>query len=166
MYSVNAGVPGAVEAIAGQLHSKLLAFESVREHRSMLIKRLGAVDSVHRQTKRLRQLLADIPPADATVTGIEYFADPPTGSSPVVYLAVESPQLDAIHLRLVEEYGAVHRLEGPAYTMHITLARGGSEERAERLTSQSLEPVSWQVNELLLTKNAGTEVIDRIELSG
>lgn len=165
MYSLNATVPGTVEALAGELRGELLAFETVRDDRSMLIKRLGELTSVPRHAKLLRQRLTDIGPITATVTGIDFFAAPPVGPGPVVYLAVDSPQLDAIHTRLVETYGAVHQLEGPEYTMHITLARGGSEAAARRLTERSIEPVSWTITELLLMRNAGTEVIDRIDLT-
>lgn len=165
MYSLNAGVPGAVDALAAQLRGELLAFESVREHRSMLIKRLGDLESVHRHAKRLRRRLADVGPIQATVTGIDYFVDPPTGTGPVVYLAVDSPQLDAVHARLVAEYGAVHRLEGEDYTMHVTLARDGPEPVARRLSDRAVDPIKWTITEFQLTTDAGRDVVDRIRLT-
>lgn len=166
MYSLNATVPGTVEALAGELRGELLAFETIRDERSMLIKRLGELTSVPRHAKQLRNTLADVGPITATVTGIDVFFDPPAGPGPVVYLAVDSPQLDAIHARLVETYGAVHQLEGSEYTMHITLARGGPESAARRLKTQSIEPITWTITELLLMRHAGTEVVDRIALTG
>ena len=165
MYSLNASVPGAVDALAGSLRSELLAFETVRRRRSMLIKRLGELESVPRHGKRIRRHLADVGPITARVTGIDLFTDPPVGPRPVVYLAVDSPQLDAVHARLVEEYGAVNRLEGTDYTMHITLARGGPMAAARRLRERTIEPITWTITEFLLTKAAGKEVVDRIALT-
>ncbi len=150
MYSLTAVVPGRVSAIARELRPRLTAFETIRDQHTILIKRLGDKQTFTRAQKRLRSVLAGTAPIDVTVTGIDYFADPPRGTAPVVYLSLESPDLDALHHRLVEAFGAVHTLEGPEYTMHITLARGGDPATAQRLTDRSIDPVSWTISELQL----------------
>ncbi len=164
MYSVNAAVPGRVSALAADLRPALSAFASIRREHSILIKRLGDTATFQRQSKRIRRELAGTQPIDVTVTGIEYFADPPRGPGPVVYLALDSPGLDRLHGRLVEAFGAETDLEGEAYTMHITLARDGPLEAAERLSDRSIESVSWTITELLLWDAAQARAVGTIPL--
>lgn len=175
MYSVNVPVPGRVERLAAELYPELTGFELVRERHTLVVKRLGpgpvpgvgevdhrrALD-LHREA--LRPALVGTPSFEARVTGIDYFARPTTGSAPVVYLTVESPGLLALHRRLVDALGAIEGLEGDDYTPHVSLARGGSLEAAERLADRSIDPVTWTASELLLWNGTFREAADRIRL--
>jgi len=150
VFSLNVPVPGEVRGLAGDLRNRLLAFDSVRERHTLVVKRLdgaakGGRDRIEAQARRA---LAGTPAFEARVTGIETFVEPVSGPGPVVYLAVESPGLWRVHERLVECFGAVEDLEGPAYTPHVTLARGGPLEAAERLAAEPIDPVTWTVSEL------------------
>lgn len=150
MFSLNVPVPGEVEAIAADLRGQLLGFDSIRDRYTLLVKRLGDPESFHHLEGQVRQVLAGTPPMEAQVAEVGVFEDPPRGPPPVLYLSVESPGLDRIHARLVEEFGAIDGLEGEDYVMHVTLARGGDLETASRLTGRSVGPVTWTVSELQL----------------
>lgn len=149
MYSLNVAVPGRVRELAHSLYPQLTAFSSIRDHHSILVKRLGDKETYPRLAQRAREVLAGTPPIEAAITGIDYFPDPPRGPAPVVYLAVDSPGLDTVHRKLVDELGAIPDLEGEDYTMHVTLARGGTEQAAERIAAESIEPITWTITELL-----------------
>ncbi len=148
MYSVNVPVPGRVRTLANELYPELVGFETVREEHSCLLKRLGEADHVAQLQHRTHRALEGAPAVEAQITGIDYFAEPPLGSAPVVYLAVESPGLEAIHRDLTETFEAVSGLEGDAYVPHVTLARGGDMAAAKRLTERDIEPITWTVSEL------------------
>ncbi|WP_254762669.1 2'-5' RNA ligase family protein [Natrinema marinum] len=148
MYSVNVPVPGRVRRLADRLYPDLVGFETVREDHSCLLKRLGEADHVAQLQHRAHRALEGAPAVEAEITGIDYFADPPLGSAPVVYLAVESPGLEGIHADLTEAFGTVEGLEGGDYVPHVTLARGGDVETAKRLADREVESVGWTVSEL------------------
>ncbi|MFC6716188.1 2'-5' RNA ligase family protein [Natrialbaceae archaeon GCM10025810] len=148
MYSVNVPVPGRVRELAADLYPSLLGFDSVREDHSFLLKRLGDADQVGDLQRRAHRALEGTPAVEARITGIDYFADPPLGSAPVVYLAVESPGLESIHVDLASAFDPVDGLEGPDYVPHVTLARGGDLEAAERLADREIDPIRWTVSEL------------------
>lgn len=150
MASLNAPVPPRVRRIAADLHPELTAFDRIRDRHSLLVKRLGDDEPIHRLRERLRPLLARAAPIPVRVTGIDAFAQPPTGSAPVVYLAVDSPGLDRLHRRLVDEFGAMTGLEGPDYEMHVTLARGGDPATAAALCDREVPGVEWTISELEL----------------
>ncbi|MFC4987101.1 MULTISPECIES: 2'-5' RNA ligase family protein [Saliphagus] len=150
MYSVNAPVPGRVRELASRLYPRLVGFETVRETHSLLVKRLATDEDrpVSALGRRVHRALEGAPAVEARITGIDCFADPPLGSAPVVYLAVESPGLEAIHADLADVFDPVAGLEGDDYVPHVTLARGGDPEAARRLADRSIEPVTWTVGEL------------------
>ncbi len=148
MYSVNVPVPGRVRALADDLYPSLVSFECVREDHSCLLKRLGEADHVAHLQHRTHRALKGAPAVEAAITGIDYFADPPLGSAPVVYLAVESPGLEQIHETLRAEFGTVAGLEGTDYVPHVTLARGGDLETAKQVAERDLEPITWTVSGL------------------
>ncbi|GAB3678721.1 2'-5' RNA ligase family protein [Halopiger thermotolerans] len=148
MYSVNVPVPGRVRQLADELHPDLIGFETIRETHSCLLKRLGEADHVAQLQHRAHRALEGAPAVEARITGIDYFEEPPLGSAPVVYLAVESPGLESLHADLAETFDAVDGLEGTDYVPHVTLARGGDAETARRLADREIEPVSWTVTEL------------------
>lgn len=150
MYSLNAPVPGRVGALAADLFPHLVGFESIREDHSILLKRLGDDEFGH-LAERVRQELRGAPAVEARITGIDYFESPPRGSSPVVYLVVESPGLEQLHDRLVDAFGAIDGLEGDEYVGHVTLARGGGDvEAARALAEREIEPITWTITELRL----------------
>ncbi|MFC7213621.1 2'-5' RNA ligase family protein [Saliphagus sp. GCM10025334] len=148
MYSVNVPVPGRVRALAADLYPSLVGFETVRDDHSLLLKRLGDAPQVDRLQHRAHRALEGAPAVEAAITGIDYFAEPPLGSAPVVYLAVESPGLEQIHRDLAEVFDPVEGLEGPDYVPHVTLARGGDLETARRLADREIDRVTWTVSEL------------------
>ena len=150
MYSLNAPVPGEVKRLAAELHPDLYEFDSIRERHTLLVKRLGTLplSEYARTEQRVRRALSGAPACEARIAGIDLFERPVRGDGPVVYLAVESPGLVGIHERVVEELGAVPDLEGEAYVPHVTLARGGSTERARELAARRIEPITWTIDEL------------------
>lgn len=164
MYSINVAVPGQVRQLANKLYPELTSFASIRSDHSVLVKRLGKPDVYPHLAQQTREALAGTTPITVTVTGIDYFADPPRGPSPVVYLTLDSPGLDNLHRDLVEEMGAMPELEGQNYTMHITLARDGSIEDAQRLAEKQVEEITWTVNELLLWNAKEAKAAERISL--
>lgn len=170
MYSLNVPVPGAVERLASELHPELTAFDRIRERSTLVVKRFETAPdresraALDRLRERLRPALAGTPAFEARIGGIDYFADPPRGPGPVVYLTVESPELHRVHRRLVEAFGAVEELEGDDYVPHVTLARGGSIDAAERLSSAGVEHVTWTVTELAIWSGEYGEIVEAIPL--
>ena len=148
VYSVNVPVPGRVRELASSLFPELHRFDSIRTEHTLLLKRLP--ESAHVETLQhdTHRALEGAPAVEVRVTGIDYFADPPLGSGPVVYLAVESPGLRQLHDRLTETFDPIDGLEGPAYVPHVTLARGGDIDSARRLASREVTAVQWTVREL------------------
>jgi 2'-5' RNA ligase len=163
VFSLNAPVPGRVKRLAAELHPRLAGFERVRERHSLVCKRFES-ENYDRLSARARRTLDGAPTVAARVTGIESFADPVRGPGPVVYLAVSSPGLVAIHERLVDEFGAIPSLEGDAYVPHITLARGGSADRAEALGALAVEPIEWTVSDLWFYDASHDERVHRLSL--
>lgn len=156
MYSLNVPVPGVVSELAWSLRSRLLGFEELRDEHTLVVKRLQ-VDSregFHERERAVRAAVHDTPPFELAVTGIGVFTSPPTSPSPVVYFEVESPGVRALHRDLVEAFGAVKGIEGAGYVPHITLARGGSREAVESITSTDLETITWTADRLLLWDGA------------
>ena len=163
MYSVNAPVPGRVRHLADRLHPELLSFDAIRDSHSILVKRLGN-EGFDRIAERTRRVIAGTPPIEAAVTDIDYFENPTRGPAPVVYLTVESPGLERLHGRLVDDLGAIDDLEGPDYTMHVTLARGGDLADARRLARREIDAISWTISELQFWDARHERVIRRIPL--
>lgn len=164
MYSVNVPVPGRVRELASGLYPDLRGFTSVREEHSLLLKRLGDAEHVHQLQHRAHRALEGAPAVEARVTGVDYFEEPPLGSAPVVYLAVESPGLERIHADLADAFGVVEGLEGADYVPHVTLARGGDPEVAGRLADREIEPIRWTVSELEFWDGARRLPVSRISL--
>jgi hypothetical protein len=158
-YSLNLPVPGEVKRLAADLHPALVAFETVRERHTLVCKRLTGggregdgvrSPAASRLRERLRTALDGTPAFEARIAGIDAFEAPARGTGPVVYLAVESPGLVELHRRLCGPFPPVEGIEGDGYVPHVTLARDGSLDDAERLRERSVEPVEWTVSELRL----------------
>ena len=164
MYSVNVPVPGRVRELAADLYPALVGFDSVREDHSCLLKRLGEADHVTQLQHRTHRALEGTPAVEAEITGIDTFDDPPLGSAPVVYLAVESPGLERIHATLAERFEPIEGLEGEDYVPHVTLARGGDSETAARLADREIEPIRWTVSELEFWDGTYRLPVSRIRL--
>jgi 2'-5' RNA ligase len=147
VYSLNVPAPGRVKRLVADLHPRLAGFERVRERHSLVCKRFESAE-YDRLYERMRRVLDGVPTVVARVTGIGVFENPVRGPGPVVYLVVSSPGLVAIHERLVGEFGAIASLEGEEYVPHITLARGGSADRAATLRALDIEPIEWTVSAL------------------
>lgn len=151
MYSLNVPLPSAVSALAAELARELPGARARRrgEH-TLVAKRLGTGDraAFQRLSARTRDALGGAPTFEARVAGVDSFDQPATGAAPVVYLAVESPGLDALHARLCEQFDPVSGIEGDDYTPHVTIARGGSVDAAERLAARDIDPIEWTVTEL------------------
>jgi hypothetical protein len=157
--SLNLPVPGRVRRLAADRRPALAAFDRVRDRHTLVCKRFERPPD----RAALDDALRSVPAFEAAVTGVDLFRDPPRGAAPVVYLTVESPGLRALHDRLVGRFGAVAGLEGEAYVPHVTLARGGSVERAERLAGP-VERVEWTVSELLAWDGRRREPVRSVPL--
>lgn len=153
MYSLNVQVPAPVARLASALARELPGARArTRDEHSLLVKRLGGRDGFEadRLPSRVRDAIAGTPPFEVATTGVAVFEEPETGTGPVVYLAVESPELVALHRRLCEEFEPVAHLEGEAYVPHVTIARGGEIEAARQLAEREVGPVSFEVTELVI----------------
>ena len=151
MYSLNVPLPSDVPALATELARALSGARArPRGEHTLVAKRLGTGDrgTFQRQAARARDALAGAPVFEVRVAGVDYFPDPATGAAPVVYLAVESPGLDALHERLCDTVDPVDGIEGESYVPHVTIARGGSLDAAERLAAREVDPIEWTVTEL------------------
>lgn len=152
MYSLNVPVPAPVGRLAADLARELPgATPRGRGERTLVCKRLGEDEGgVERLAARVREAIAGSEPFAAEVDGVDYFEEPVTGTGPVVYLAVDSPGLVALHRRLCAAFEPVAHLEGDEYTPHVTIARGGDVAAAERLAGRDVESVEFEVTELVL----------------
>lgn len=174
MFSLNVPVPGQLRRLAGDLHPELVRFDRIRERHTLLAKRFDTgldddADSLPRLRERLRPLLRHSGLTDGGIdlsaTGLDYFETPPRGPGPVVYLAVESPDLHALHRRLCDEFGTVAGMEGEEYVPHVTLARGGSVADADDLVGRhAIDPVRWTAGELRIRDSRYREDAARLPL--
>ena len=153
MFSLNAPLPSAVSRLALDLAAELPAAEArPRGEHTLLLKRLG--EGVDRRAAHLvheaRDALAGTAPFEVRIAGVDLFEVPTSGSAPVVYLAVESPGLDALHDRLCDRFDPVPRLEGEDFTPHVTVARGGDMDAARRLADRDIDPIDFVVDTVAL----------------
>lgn len=167
MYSLNVPVPTRVASAAREVARELpQARVRNRGEHTLGVKRLASDPDApySRIEARARELLRGQPAFEARISEIDLFSDPPLGSAPVVYFAVESPGLLALHERLRSEFGSGDdRVEGDSYTPHITIARGGSVEMAERVTGD-IDPIEWTVSELIFWDATHNQQISTVSL--
>jgi 2'-5' RNA ligase len=152
VYSVNVPVPGEVAALASDIARDLPeARARVRGEHTLGVKRLADGDepAYGPLEARAREVLVGQPAFEVSVTNLDYFDEAVTGTSPVVYLAVESPGLTALHRRLAETFEPLEGIEGEGYTPHVTVARGGSLDRAKAVVERDIEPITWTVSKLM-----------------
>lgn len=167
MYSLNVPVPGTVGSLARDLGTRL-ATAAVRprgEH-TLVAKRLGRGDAAdyHGLEARARDSLRGEPPFEVRVAGVDVFTDVPRGEGPVVYLTVDSPGLEALHRRLCDAFDPIEAVEGEAYVPHITVARGGSVERAADLRANPFDPVEWTVERLAFWDAEHSQSVSSVSL--
>lgn len=152
MFSLNIPVPGEVAALASDIAREMPdARARVRGEHTFCVKRLetnDATDYDHIEA-RSREVLAGESAFDVEITHLDYFPEALIGSSPVVYLAVDSPDLKSLHCRLVDAFDRKDPIEGESYTPHVTVARGGSVDRADEIIARDIEPIDWTVSELV-----------------
>lgn len=145
MLSLNAPVPSEISRLAVGLAASCRTAR-VRERHSLLVKRLGDGRSV---PDRVRAALREVEAAPFAVrTGpLEAFHDPPMGPGPVVYLTVDSPELERLHDVLCARFEPAGAIEGDGYVPHVTVARGGD---AGDMLDASVEPREWTVDRLVV----------------
>ncbi|WP_226022438.1 2'-5' RNA ligase family protein [Halomicrobium salinisoli] len=165
MYSLNVPVPGRVAALAADLARELPgAYDRRRGEHTLVVKRLGDDAPPAVLEARARELLADRPPFAVRVDGIDMFEEATTGSSPVIYLSVESPGLFDLHEYLCEYFDPLPEIEGDDYTPHVTLARDCEMAAAERLCERDVEPIEWVVDELSFLDAERSNEVGRVAL--
>lgn len=165
MYSLNVPVPADVARLATDLARRLPeARDRVRGDHSLVIKRFDGSQSYAHLEARVREFLAGQPSYEARVTRVDSFESAVSGPSPVVYLEVESPQLQRLHNQLVDEFGAVAGFEGENYVPHVTIARGGTMEMASRLAETPIDSIIWTVTQLTFRDGKRGESISRVSL--
>ncbi|GGL46702.1 2'-5' RNA ligase family protein [Halocalculus aciditolerans] len=167
MYSLNAPLPGEVRSLVRDLRPALVGFDRIRQHHSLLLKRLDADTrrDYLRAAERAKAALRDTAaPFEVRISRCGVFSDPHRGPGPLVYLAVESPELLRLHRHLAAELGTVEHLEGDDYTPHVTLARDGPQDAVDRVLAADFEPVTWAVSELQLYDARHHERIEAIPL--
>lgn len=167
MYSLNVPVPTEVARLAGKLARELPAARTrSRGTHTLGVKRLDHEQdrSYARLETQVRELLAGQHPFEAQISGIDIFCDPPIGTAPVVYLTVESEELRALHDKLIDTFEPIDQIDGDGYDPHVTIARGGSPERARQMTERSIDPISWEVTELLFWDAERKQAASRLSL--
>lgn len=167
VYSLNVPVPGQVAALASELARELpRAHSRPRGEHTLGVKRLRTDEDVpygHLES-RARELLAGQSRFEVRVTGLDIFTEAVAGPAPVIYLAVESPELHRLHERLVGPFQPVEGIEDGGYTPHVTIARGGPTAAAERVAERSIDSVSWTVSELLFWNAARGRSVSTVSL--
>lgn len=167
MYSLNVSLPSSVTTLAGKLARELPCAQArSRGEHTLVVKRLGSGDhaAYARLEARARDAARGMDPFGVRITGIERFERAVTGPSPVVYLAVESPGLRALHERLCGSFDAVPDMEGADYVPHVTVARGGEPSAASRLTEREIDPIQWRVEKLVFFDAERGQSVSRMAL--
>ncbi|ERG95903.1 2'-5' RNA ligase family protein [Haloquadratum walsbyi] len=181
MFSLNIPLPPKISQLTSSLHAELMAFDNRRERQTLVLKRfetdtttprggqISADISLPVLRERLRPILTSSTTPnqiEVSITGIDFFENPPGGTAPVVYLAVESQSLMTLHNYLCKSFDAIAGLEGSDYVPHVTLARGGETADAVQFIKQrSIDPIKWSVNTLQIWDNRYRENAAQINLS-
>lgn len=167
MYSLNVPVPPNVRTLATDIARALPeARPRSRGAHTLGVKRLttSTHDSYNHTEARVRELLVGQPSFEVRVHKIDYFAEASTGPSPVVYLAVESPELRRLHLELAAAFPPIDGIGGEEYTPHITAARGGTLAAAKDIAERDIKPITWTVTELLFWDATRRQPVSRVSL--
>lgn len=167
MYSLNVPLPAAVRREIDTLRPALTGFDAVRETPTLVLKRFGSgsPDGFASIESEVRLTLANVAPFTVRLAGVGVFQAPVSGPAPVAYLAIESAELERLHARLVDEFGAIDGVEGADYVPHVTLARGGNASAVDRIADREVEPVEWTVSELWFWDGRAAERAGRVSLA-
>lgn len=163
MFSVNAPVPGAVKRTVDDLRPLL---GETRTDHTLVVKRLSDDGRRAGHRERIRRALDGHPTMRARIDGIETFTEPVNDTAPVVYLAVDSPGLVALHDRLCDVVDPVPEVEGDAYVPHVTVGRLQDENSLEEVRKRGAPSVSWTITELVFWDARHQETVSRISLPG
>ncbi|KAB7516703.1 2'-5' RNA ligase family protein [Halosegnis rubeus] len=143
MHSVNVPVPGDIIRLARGLASECLTATPRRGH-SLVVKRLPD-ERLRGMVRQVRSVLDGVDPFEIRIEAVDLFRQPPTGTAPVAYLAVDSAGLEQLHQKLCQVFDPVEGFEGEEYDPHVTIARGGD---AASLLGREIEPREWTVDRL------------------
>ncbi|MDZ7745160.1 MAG: 2'-5' RNA ligase family protein [Halobacteriales archaeon] len=160
MHSVNVPVPGDIVRLARGLASECLTATPRRGH-SLVLKRLPD-ERLQGMVREVRAVLSDTGPFEVRIDHVDLFRQPPTGTAPVAYLAVDSPGIDALHRELCQVFDPVEGFEGSEYDPHVTIARGGD---AATLSGRDIEPFEWTVDRLAVWHPGREMEVESIALS-
>ena len=163
MFSLNVPVPGRLRRLADELAPALAPLGTVVDRHTLVLKRLGDRPDAGLE-KRARRVLAGAAPFEAEATGLAAFEDPPSGPAPVVYLAIEAPELVRLHAGLCEAFEPVDGIEDDDYVPHVTLARGGDPDDVRRALEAPVDPVRWRVDGLVFYDGRYREPVGRLPL--
>lgn len=150
MYSLNVPLPSSVTRLASRLARDLpRARPRPRGEHTLVCKRLGSGDGA-RLAAAVDDHLSGVAPFELRVREIEFFETAATGTSPVTYLAVESPAVERLHDDLCTHFEPVDGIEGEHYVPHVTIARGGDLASVRRLANREIEPIRWTAERLVV----------------
>ena len=146
MYSLNVPIPSSVPRLAAELAAQVPGSRPrTRGEHTLVAKRCGDGDAstFSQYEASARERLAGTAPFACRIDHVDYFETAATGTSPVVYLAVESPGLHELHDSLCAVFDPVDGIEGEEYVPHVTIARGGTVAAAQTLAGPIDEPIEW-----------------------
>lgn len=167
MYSLNIPVPGRVAALASEIAREVPGARArPRGEHTLGVKRLGTGDddTYSHIEARAREALVGQPAFEVRIASVDYFPDAITGPEPVIHLVVESEELHRLHLHLSDIFPPVEGIEGEGYNPHVTVARGGSTEAAERISERAIDPITWTVTELIFWDAVRKQPVSRVSL--
>ena len=164
MYSLNVPLPSSVTRLAGRLSRDLpRARARSRSEHTLVAKRLGSGDGA-RLAAAVDEHLDGVAPFELQIANIDCFETPATGTGPVTYLQVESPELERLHGTLCAHFEPVEGIEGEDYAPHVTIARGGDLAGARQLAEREIDPVRWTVEELHVWDSERNVAVQRFSL--
>ena len=173
-YSLNVPLPGAIYDRLHGLLPQLGGCTQRRRDPTLVCKRLPTVGGA--EPPGVGHLRAELAPVIAaagaaltdgcavTIAGVDTFETPPSGAAPVVYLAVDSPDLQRLHEALCAQLEPVAALEGTAYVPHVTVARGCPPDSVAGATAAGVAPLSFHVDALELYDSRYRAAVTRFAL--
>ncbi len=160
MWSLNVTIPQKVSRLIEEMAPALWNWEEICEDPTLVIKRFETKTA--KEETEIRLLLEKIEPFDVQIGNIRTFDIAQRGISPVLYIEVESPGIEALHEMLVGIFGCVKGIEGQDYTPHITLARGECREYIE--FEERPDPIQWEADELEFWHSGKMQKRNKIKL--
>ena len=124
MWSLNAMIPRKIAEMIHSFGPELNGWEEINTDHTLVIKRFQETNLREGFESEMRLLLEKTDAFEIRIKGMDIFSSVPKGSSPVLYIEIESKDLRKIHGELIDVFGVVEGLEGKDYIPHITFARG------------------------------------------